>query len=152
MCPVQKKLQKLCKSYNAEVPVQHASDVSIKADHKRPVPKLHDGSLVDSIRLLPWKMPNPLRSLISQCSMLLRLFPFLYSKLLVSPWFCSRTHRWPKFMKTPKLMGKNSKNMTLGLQCHASLAYEATEGDQMLTSLQPLRFLQTRYGFMWWDG
>lgn len=42
--------------------------------------------------------------------------------------------------------------MTLGLQCHASLAYEATEGDQMLTSLQPLRFLQTRYGFMWWDG
>lgn len=37
-------------------------------------------------------------------------------------------------------------------QCYASLAYAATAGDQMLTSLQPLRFLQTRYGFMWWDG
>ena len=91
---------------------QHASDVSIKADHKRPVPKLQDGPLVDSIRLLLGKMPNPLIPLISQCSLLLRLFPFLYPKLLVSrePLVCSRSHRWPKFVKTSKLMGKNSKH------------------------------------------
>lgn len=49
---IEKSLQKLFKSDNAEVPFQLASDVSIKADHKRPVPKLHDGPLVDSIRLL----------------------------------------------------------------------------------------------------